>query len=63
MAATAGFTISKAWIDEKIVQPLQSQESVVVPCEIKIYDVKGNQLTTGMVYWQFKDWAKVKTKA
>ncbi|HRG09582.1 MAG TPA: DUF4442 domain-containing protein [Cyclobacteriaceae bacterium] len=63
MAATAEFTISKEWIEEKVVKPLQTQESVVVPCEIKIHDVKGNHLTTGLVYWQFKDWAKVKTKA
>lgn len=63
MAATAEFVISKEWIEEKIVKPLQSQEAVVVPCEIKIHDEKGNHLTTGLVYWQFKDWTKVKTKA
>ncbi|HNV27972.1 MAG TPA: DUF4442 domain-containing protein [Cyclobacteriaceae bacterium] len=63
MDATAEFVISKEWLDEKVIQPLKSQEAVVVPCEIKIHDVKGNHLTTGMVYWQFKDWARVKTKA
>ncbi|MBN8576700.1 MAG: DUF4442 domain-containing protein [Cytophagales bacterium] len=62
MAAMAEFVISKEWVEEKIMHPLQSQEAVVVPCEIKIYDVKGNHLTTGLVHWQFKDWAKVKTK-
>ncbi len=63
MDATAEFTISKQWLEEKVIHPLKSQESVVVPCEIKIHDTKGNHLTTGLVYWQFKDWAKVKTKA
>lgn len=63
MDAVAEFVISKAWLEEKIIQPLQTQETVVVPCEVKIHDVKGNHLTTGLVYWQFKDWAKVKTKA
>ncbi len=63
MDATAEFIISKEWLNEKIIVPLATQESVVVPCEVKIHDVKGNQLTTGLVYWQFKDWAKVKTKA
>lgn len=63
MDATAEFTISKQWLEEKVIHPLKSQQSVVVPCEIKIHDTKGNHLTTGLVYWQFKDWANVKTKA
>lgn len=63
MDATAEFSISQEWLEEKVIQPLKSQESVVVPCEVKIHDTKGNHLTTGLVFWQFKDWAKVKTKA
>lgn len=63
MDATAEFVISKEWLDEKVINPLKTQEAVVVPCEVKIHDIKGNHLTTGIVYWQFKDWAKVKTKA
>jgi acyl-coenzyme A thioesterase PaaI-like protein len=63
MDATAEFVISKEWLDEKVINPLKTQEAVVVPCEVKIHDIKGNHLTTGTVYWQFKDWAKVKTKA
>lgn len=63
MDATAEFIISKEWLDEQVVKPLQTQESVVVPCEVKIHDSKGNQLTTGTIFWQFKDWTKVKTKA
>jgi len=63
MDATAEFVISKEWLEEKVVKPLQTQETVVVPCEVKIHDVKGNHLTTGTIFWQFKDWAKVKTKA
>jgi acyl-coenzyme A thioesterase PaaI-like protein len=63
MDATAEFVISKEWLEEKVVKPLATQETVVVPCEVKIHDVKGNHLTTGTIFWQFKDWAKVKTKA
>ena len=63
MDATAEFVISKEWLEEKVMIPLQTQETVVVPCEVKIHDVKGNHLTTGIIFWQFKDWAKVKTKA
>ncbi len=63
MDATAEFTISKEWLEEKVTKPLQTQETVVVPCEVKIHDINGNHLTTGTIFWQFKDWAKVKTKA
>jgi len=63
MDALAEFEISDQWFDEQIISPLKSRESVVVPCIIKITDVKGNLLTTGKVFWQVKDWSKVKTKA
>jgi len=63
MDATAEFVISKEWLEEKVVKPLQTQETVVVPCEVKIHDAKGNHLTTGIIFWQFKEWSKVKTKA
>lgn len=63
MDATAEFVISKEWLEDKVIKPLQKEEAVVVPCEVKIHDMKGNHLTTGTIYWQFKDWARVKTKA
>ena len=63
MDAYAEFGISDEWFQEQIISPLKSQESVVVPCIIKIHDVKGNHLTTGKVFWQVKDWTRVKTKA
>ncbi|GCC50158.1 DUF4442 domain-containing protein [Chryseotalea sanaruensis] len=63
MDAFASFSISEEWLKEKIYQPLMQQESVIIPCEVKIHDSKGNHLTTGKVFWQVKDWAKVKTKA
>jgi acyl-coenzyme A thioesterase PaaI-like protein len=62
MDATAEFAISKEWVEEKIANPLKTQDSIVVPCEVKIHDLKGNHLTTSIVHWQFKEWAKVKTK-
>ncbi len=62
MNATAEFTISKAWIEQHVINPLQTHDSVVVPCEVKIHDEKGNHLTTGKVFWQIKDWSKVKTQ-
>lgn len=62
MDAFAEFVISKEWLQENIVNPLQIQEAVLVPCEVKIHDSKGNHLTTGKVFWQIKSWSKVKTK-
>ena len=62
MNATAEFIISKEWLNNQIISPLQTQESVVVPCEVKIHDQHGNHLTTGKVFWQIKSWSKVKTK-
>jgi hypothetical protein len=63
MDAFAEFEISEQWLDEKIYKPLATSESVVINCQVKIADAKGNQLTTGNVFWQIKDWNKVRTKA
>ena len=62
MDAYAEFRTSDEWFQQQIILPLKSQESVIVPCLVKIHDVKGNHLTTGKVFWQIKDWEKVKTK-
>jgi hypothetical protein len=63
MDAFAEFQISEGWLNEKIYTPLKSSEAVVVICQVKINDAKGNHLTTGNVHWQIKDWSKVRTKA
>ena len=63
MDAFATFELSDQWLETNIYQPLISSESTVVNCEIKIHDAAGNHLTTGNVYWQIKDWKKVKTKS
>jgi acyl-coenzyme A thioesterase PaaI-like protein len=62
MDASATFTISEEWLQSKIYAPLQTQESVVVICEVKIHDDQNNLLTTGHIHWQIKNWEKVKTK-
>lgn len=63
MNAFAEFRISPDWLQQQIIDPLKSQEAVVIPCEVKIHDEKGNHLTTGKVFWQIKAWSKVRTKA
>ena len=62
MNATATFTISEDWLQQQIYDPLKTQDAVVIICEVKIHDEQGNHLTTGKVYWQIKDWQKVKTR-
>lgn len=62
MNATATFTISEDWLQQQIYDPLKTQDAVVILCEVKIHDEQGNHLTTGKVYWQIKDWQKVKTR-
>lgn len=62
MNATAEFSASEPWFKENIYQPLQINDAITVPCEIKIHDVQGNHLTTAKVFWQVKNWSKVKTK-
>ncbi len=62
MDAFAEFNAPENWFRENILIPLQSKEAVVVPCEVRIHDLKGNHISTGKVYWQIKDWAQVKTK-
>lgn len=63
MDAFAEFSISEDWYRTQILDPLATADAVVVPCVIKIHDLQGNHLTTGTVYWQVKNWSKVKTKA
>jgi acyl-coenzyme A thioesterase PaaI-like protein len=62
MNATAEFTTTPEWLAEKIYVPLEHHDAVVVPCEVRIHDEQGNHLTTGKVYWQIKNWSKVRTK-
>ncbi len=62
MNATAEFGASSEWLEKNVYHPLQTNDAVVVPCEVRIHDTDGNHLTTGKVFWQIKNWSKVKTK-
>lgn len=62
MDAFANFTISPEALQEQVFLPLKTVDSVILPCEISIQDQKGNELTTAKVYWQIKEWSKVKTR-
>lgn len=58
----AHFECTDEWIDEKVKEPLKTNEAVMIKCEIKLMDINGNHVATGFTNWQIKDWSKVKTK-
>lgn len=58
----AEYAISKEWIQKEIYTPLETEESVVVVCEIKTYNAQNDHISTGKVHWQVKSWKKVRTK-
>jgi acyl-coenzyme A thioesterase PaaI-like protein len=61
MDAYAEYSINEEWVKTKVEEPLKTADSVVIPCEVKLYDAKNNHLSTGMIYWQIKLWEKVRT--
>ena len=62
MDAFAEFSISDEWLKTQVYQPLTNSDAVVVNCEVKIHDKEGNHLSTGNIFWQVKEWNKVRTK-
>ncbi|MFC2188252.1 DUF4442 domain-containing protein [Fulvivirgaceae bacterium LMO-SS25] len=60
--AYGSFEFEEEWLQNEVVKRLETEESVLVPCTVKIFDELGNQLTSGTTYWQIKDWKKVRTK-
>ena len=62
MDAFAEYRLEDSWMEKEIYEPLKTQDAVVLPFEIKIFDANKNHLTTGTIFWQIKEWGKVKTK-
>ncbi|HEY9116702.1 MAG TPA: DUF4442 domain-containing protein [Roseivirga sp.] len=62
MDTTVSFATSADWLNDEVIEPLKTQESIVVCCEPTAHDAQGNHLTTGHIYWQIKSWDKVKTR-
>jgi acyl-coenzyme A thioesterase PaaI-like protein len=58
----AHFELTDSWVEENVKTPLASNESVLVKCEIKLFDTNDKHVATGYTNWQIKDWKKVKTK-
>lgn len=58
----AEFELTDEWVNKEVIEPLRSNEAVMVKCEINLYDSNRNHVATGHTNWQIKDWSKVKTK-
>ena len=62
MDAYASYSINPEWIDEFILNPLKSNDSVDISCQVETHDKDGNHLATGIIGWQIKPWNKVKSR-
>lgn len=62
MAASARFNVSKEEINQKVLLPLKTHDSVDFTCKIPVYDSDENHLCTITTFWQIKPWSKTKTK-
>jgi len=58
----AEFSVNDDWMDKYIFDPLKSEESVLVKCQIELYESERNHVATGYTNWQIKPWDKVRTK-
>ncbi len=62
MNAFANYRLTDQWLKENVYLPLESEKAILVNCEVKVSDKRGNHLTTAQVQWQIKQWDSVKTK-
>ncbi len=62
-AATAAYNMSDEKMRELVLEPLCSNDSVEIECEVPVHDEAGNHLCTAFIKWQIKSWDKVRTKS
>lgn len=58
---SAKFGISKAFFEEEIIKPLQTEAAIFKEFTVDIYDEAQNHICTGLINWQIKSWKNVKT--
>lgn len=61
-AVVAKFDITDAELDEKVINPLKTNDVVFVTFTSVVYDQQGQVISEADTRWQIKDWAKVKTQ-
>ena len=62
MDVSAEFSLSEEWLNDMIINQLEEKDKTTVDCEVKIQDLEGNHICTGVISWQIKSWDRVKTK-
>lgn len=62
MDCIARSSMSQEDLEEKVLKPLEIQDSVMIACFSEVHDVQGNHISTCRTLWQIKCWDKVKTK-
>ncbi|MGY6561528.1 MAG: DUF4442 domain-containing protein [Luteibaculaceae bacterium] len=58
----ASFTTTQSFLDEQVINPLKTEEKILVTSTCELYDKNKNHVATGKTTWQIKSWDKVKTK-
>ena len=62
MNAESISTISTSWLEEHVVTPLESEESVLVDIPSTVVDASGETICQATLCWQIKRWDAVKTR-
>ncbi len=60
--AKVKLSINNTDLQEKILNPLQNNDSINFKQDVEVFDVEGIHLCTATVNWQIKDWQKVRMK-
>jgi acyl-coenzyme A thioesterase PaaI-like protein len=60
--AYATFEVEPDFLQKNVIEPLKTEDAVLVPCKVETRDEDGNLLCVATVYWQLKAWEKVRTK-
>ena len=62
MKVQATFSLSEEFLQNEIIKPLKTSDSIFKELAVELYDTQKNHICTGLINWQIKKWEKVKTK-
>jgi len=60
--ARARFALEEHRIRAEVLEPLQTEDTAVIHCEVPVVDRADNHLCTGITHWQVKPWSRVRTR-
>jgi hypothetical protein len=56
------FQMTQQEFEERVLKPLQENDTVDLACVAHLRDTSGNHIATGTTVWQIKPWSRVRTK-